>query len=175
MDSSCLLNTNIKYFLYVAKSGIANKLEKNFKYSEKNNCALLSGFYYHDKKTLNSLINLAKTLDINIYVLADSDPEGYKIYSYFKTKYEKSYFIGSLNKEISESRFETVMIKLNKQEDLDVLNKIKNNNIFQSEEWKKEIESLLKRGKKVELEGLMLITPNFDQYLINKIQSKIYI
>lgn len=181
-DSDC------EYILFVEKNAVWARLNED-KFWLRHKCALISGGGMAARGTRRLLQRMVNELKIPLYVLVDNDPWGFYIYSVIKQgsinlAYEsmrmavpKARFLGLSSDDPKVFKLpDNVSMQL-KDEDRARAEQIKNYPWFQDPRWQREIDIMLKTGKKYELEALSNRGIRFisEEYVPYKIKNKMWI
>jgi DNA topoisomerase-6 subunit A len=154
------------HVLFVEKGAVFDRLNED-KFWKKNNCILITGKGQPSRGVRRLLHRFRYEKGLPIYVLCDSDPWGYYIYSVIKqgsinlAYLSKSLgvpdarYIGLLISDIDKFDLDPkiVTIKLNKG-DVRRAKELLKYEWFKPKEWQEEIKLMLAKGYKMELEAL---------------------
>ncbi|MDM7275949.1 MAG: DNA topoisomerase IV subunit A [Thermoprotei archaeon] len=187
------LDYNAEYVLVVEKDAVFQQLHR-IGFWKQYKCILVTGAGQPDRATRRFVRRLNEELGLPVYVLTDSDPYGWNIYSVFKVgsitlSYEserlatpKAKFLGvsmtdifgDKNKKpyLTEEERRNFIIKA-KERDLKRAKELMNYSWFQTNKWKKEINMFLEKKVKLEIEALAGKGLKFlaFQYIPQKIQT----
>ena len=173
-----------QFVLLVEKDAVWRRFNED-KFWVKHKCVLIHGGGQPPRGVRRMLRRLTTELKIPLYVLVDNDPWGFYIYSVVKQgsinlAYE------SVRMAVPQARFiglssfdqekydlpDNVTIKL-KDEDERRAKQMLAYPWFQRKEWQRELEYMLKRGKKLELEALSNKRISFitEEYLPRKLKE----
>jgi DNA topoisomerase-6 subunit A len=176
--------TNAKFILAIETAGMFQRLVKH-NYWKKANCILVSMGGVPTRACRRFIRRLADEKKIPVYVFTDGDPYGYmSIYRTLKVgsgnaahinKYfcvPQAKFLGVTPKDIDDYKLPTHPLKeVDKKKIKDVL---KNDPfVKQHKEWAKALESLQKKGQRVEQQALAAHGLNhvIDKYLPEKLKN----
>lgn len=174
-----------KFILLVEKDAVWRRLNED-KFWKKHKCILLHGGGQPPRGVRRLCRRMVSELKIPLYVMVDNDPWGFYIYSVLKQgsinlAYEsirmavpEAKFIGLSS--FDQDKFQipdNVAIKLT-DEDEKRAKQMLEYPWFQKPDWQKEIQFMLKRGKKLEIEALSKRGISFisEEYLPKKIRDK---
>ncbi len=187
------LDYNAEYVLVVEKDAVFQQLHR-IGFWRQYKCILVTGAGQPDRATRRFVRRLNEELGLPVYVITDSDPYGWNIYSVFKVgsitlSYEserlatpKARFLGvsmtdifgDKNKKpyLTEEERRNFIIKA-KERDLKRAKELMNYSWFQTNKWKKEINMFLEKKVKLEIEALAGKGLKFlaFQYIPQKIQT----
>ncbi len=154
-----------KFALLIEKGAVWRRFNED-RFWEKHNCMILHGGGQPPRGVRRLLWRMHNELSLPVYVLVDNDPWGYYIYSVVKQ--------GSINlafesqrmaipdaKFVGMSSFDAerfglppeVAIRVNEQ-DIRRAKEIRSYPWFAGRAWQREIEHMLRKGVKLELEAL---------------------
>ncbi|MEM0366011.1 MAG: DNA topoisomerase IV subunit A [Acidilobaceae archaeon] len=191
------LDVNAEFVLVVEKDAVFQQLHR-IGFWKQYKCILITGAGQPDRATRRFVRRLNEELNLPVYILTDSDPYGWNIYSVFKVgsitlSYEserlatpKAKFLGvsmtdifgDKNKKpyISESERKNFIIKA-KERDIKRAKELMNYSWFQTEKWRRELQLFLEKKVKLEIEALTGKGLKFlaHQYIPEKIQTKDWI
>lgn len=191
------LDVNAEFVLVVEKDAVFQQLHR-IGFWKQYKCILITGAGQPDRATRRFVRRLNEELNLPVYILTDSDPYGWNIYSVFKVgsitlSYEserlatpKAKFLGvsmtdifgDKNKKpyISESERKNFIIKA-KERDIKRAKELMNYSWFQTEKWRRELQLFLEKKVKLEVEALTGKGLKFlaHQYIPEKIQTKDWI
>lgn len=174
-----------KFVLFIEKDTVWGRFNED-KFWKKHNCIIVHGGGQPPRGVRRVVKRMHEELKLPIYVLVDNDPWGFYIYSVvkqgsMKLAYESARMAVPDAKFIGLSSYDQekytlpdeVTIKLN-DGDKKRIKELLNYKWFQKKEWRKELESMLKKGVKLELEALSSKNIAFitDTYLPEKIERK---
>jgi len=174
-----------KYVLVIEKDAVWQRLNED-RYWEKHQCLIITGKGQPDRGTRRIINRLHNELNLPVYVLTDSDPWGYYIYSVIKQGSinlsflsdrlgtPKARFIGLTTKDVDKYQIpKNVTIKLNKG-DHKRSKEMLDYRWFKPKEWQSEIKHMLQMDYKLELEALSAKGVRFisEVYLPDKIKNK---
>ena len=183
-----LRNSSCEFILFVEKNAVWSRLNED-KFWQRHKCALISGGGMAARGTRRLLQRMVTELKIPLYVLVDNDPWGFYIYSVIKQgsinlAYEsmrmavpKARFLGLSSEDADAFKLSSnVSIKLT-DEDRSRAEQIKNYPWFQDPRWQREVNTMIKTGKKYELEALSNRGIRFisEEYVPFKIKKKLWI
>jgi DNA topoisomerase-6 subunit A len=174
-----------KFILFIEKDAVWSRFNED-KFWKKHNCIIIHGGGQPPRGVRRMLRRLHDELKLPTYVLVDNDPWGFYIYSVVRQgsinlAYESvrmavpdARFIGlsSFDQERYKLPAE-VTIKLD-DGDKKRVKEILAYPWFQRKEWREELEHMVKKGVKLELEALSSKKLTFitDTYLPEKIERK---
>ena len=183
-DDLEIVKVEASYVLVVEKDAIFQRLNREG-YWKRENCILVTAKGMPDRATRRFIRRLNEEFKLPIYVLTDSDPYGWYIYSVYrsgsiKLSYEserlatpEAKFIGLATSDIINYKISDEYVIAATERDLKRAQELLRYPWFQSESWKKEIQLFLKMKKKVEIEALSTHGLKFlHDYLIDKIRNK---
>lgn len=174
-----------KFILFIEKDTVWGRFNED-KFWKKHNCIIIHGGGQPPRGVRRLLKRMHEELKLPVYVLVDNDPWGFYIYSVvkqgsMKLAYESIRMAVPDAKFIGLSSFDQekyklpneVTIKLN-EGDKKRIKELLAYKWFQKKEWRKEVEYMLKKGVKLELEALSAKNIAFitDTYLPEKIERK---
>lgn len=172
------------YVLVIEKAAIFEKL--NFlRWWKDHNCILATGKGQPDRATRRFLRRMSDEYHLPIYVVTDSDPYGFYIYSTYKIgsislSYEverlacpQIQFLGVSTSDIYNYKLPKDTIIEAEETDIKRAQELKKYPWFQSKEWQKELDLFLQKKEKVEIEAFSKFGLKYlaEQYLPSKIQS----
>ncbi|MEE9323346.1 MAG: DNA topoisomerase IV subunit A [Candidatus Aenigmarchaeota archaeon] len=173
------------YILVIEKDAVWQRLNED-RFWQKNNCIIITGKGQPARGARRLVNRLHKEFRLPVYVLTDSDPWGYYIYSVIKQ--------GSINLSFLSDRLGTpdakfvglttmdvekfsipknVTINLNKGDEKRI-KEMRNYVWFKPKPWQNELKHMLKVGYKLELEALSSKGIKFisQKYLPEKIKNQ---
>lgn len=182
MDRITIKSVEAEYVLVVEKGAVFSTLYEEG-YWEKNNCLLVTASGQPDRATRRFLVRMEREFKLPIYILADSDPYGFKIYSVYKfgsrgLAYESeklaaktAKFIGVTPSDIYNYNIPDEAIIKATASDIKYVEHLKKIPVFQTKEWQKELELFLEKKEKVEIEAFSKHGFEFlsEKYLPDKI------
>jgi len=173
-----------QFILLVEKDAVWRRFNED-KFWQKHRCILIHGGGQPPRGVRRLLRRMVTELKIPLYVLVDNDPWGFYIYSVVKQgsinlAYE------SVRMAVPQARFiglssfdqekyglpDNVTIRL-KEEDERRAKQMLAYPWFQRKEWQREIQHMLRRGRKLELEALSNKSISFitEEYLPRKLKE----
>jgi DNA topoisomerase-6 subunit A len=190
------LDVDAEYVLVVEKDAVFQQLHRAG-FWRKYKALLITSAGQPDRATRRFVRRLSEELKLPIYILTDSDPYGWYIYSVFKIgsitlSYESERlatpwlrFLGVMPSDIfgdvnikkkpylSESERRNYIIKA-KERDIKRAKELINYKWFQTSRWKAEINIFLEKEAKLEIEALTSKGLKFlmDEYIPRKIEVK---
>jgi len=190
------LDVDAEYVLVVEKDAVFQQLHRAG-FWRKYKALLIASAGQPDRATRRFVRRLSEELKLPIYILTDSDPYGWYIYSVFKIgsitlSYESERlatpwlrFLGVMPSDIfgdvgikkkpylSESERRNYIIKA-KERDIKRAKELINYKWFQTSRWKAEINIFLEKEAKLEIEALTSKGLKFlmDEYIPRKIEVK---
>jgi DNA topoisomerase-6 subunit A len=188
------LDVNADFVLVIEKDAVFQQLHR-IGFWRKHRAILITSAGQPDRATRRFVRRLNEELGLPVYVLSDSDPYGYYIYSVFKTgsitlSYEserlatpKARFLGVMMTDIfgsskigkkpylTDEERRNYIIKA-KDRDIKRAKELKEYPWFKSERWQIELDEFLNRKVKLEIEALASKGLRFlsDKYIPEKIQ-----
>jgi DNA topoisomerase-6 subunit A len=188
------LDVNADFVLVIEKDAVFQQLHR-IGFWRKHRAILITSAGQPDRATRRFVRRLNEELGLPVYVLSDSDPYGYYIYSVFKTgsitlSYEserlatpKARFLGVMMTDIfgspkigkkpylTDEERRNYIIKA-KDRDIKRAKELKEYPWFKSERWQIELDEFLNRKVKLEIEALASKGLRFlsDRYIPEKIQ-----
>ena len=188
------LDVNADFVLVIEKDAVFQQLHR-IGFWRKHRAILVTSAGQPDRATRRFVRRLNEELGLPVYVLSDSDPYGYYIYSVFKTgsitlSYEserlatpKARFLGVMMTDIfgsskigkkpylTDEERRNYIIKA-KDRDIKRAKELKEYPWFKSERWQIELDEFLNRKVKLEIEALASKGLRFlsDRYIPEKIQ-----
>jgi DNA topoisomerase-6 subunit A len=188
------LDVNADFVLVIEKDAVFQQLHR-IGFWRKHRAILITSAGQPDRATRRFVRRLNEELGLPVYVLSDSDPYGYYIYSVFKTgsitlSYEserlatpKARFLGVMMTDIfgsskigkkpylTDEERRNYIIKA-KDRDIKRAKELKEYPWFKSERWQIELDEFLNRKVKLEIEALASKGLKFlsDRYIPEKIQ-----
>jgi len=178
-------NCEAKFVLMVEKDAVWRRLNED-KFWRTHNCILIHGQGMAPRGVRRLLWRLNKELKLPVYVFVDNDPWGFYIYSVIKQgsinlAYESKRMAVPDAKFIGLSSYDqekynlpkNVTIKLS-DVDKKRIKEIKAYPWFQKKTWQDELDYMVKKGVKLELEALSKRGISFvtNTYLPEKINKK---
>jgi len=187
-DNLEIIDFNAKYVLVVEKDAIFNSLNME-RFWEKEKCILITGKGQPDRSTRRMVRRLWEEYGLPVYVLTDSDPYGFYIYSVYKSgsislSYEserlatpEARFIGVTPSDIYKYKLPKNAVIKAKDTDIKRAKELLKYPWFQSEAWQRELKLFLKKKEKAEIDALA--SRGFDflskKYIPEKIKKGEYI
>ncbi len=177
-------NVRADYVLVIEKDAVWQRLNED-RFWKKQNCLIVTGKGQPARGARRLINRLHTELGLPIYVLTDSDPWGYYIYSVIKQgSINLSFlsdrlgtpdakFVGLTTMDVEKFNIpKNVTIKLNKGDEKRI-KELLNYIWFKPKEWQKELRHMLKVGYKLELEALSSKGIKFisEKYLPEKIKN----
>ncbi|GGP20477.1 DNA topoisomerase VI subunit A [Thermocladium modestius] len=182
-DELDIVKIEASYVLVVEKDAIFQRLNREG-YWNRENAILITARGMPDRATRKFVRRLNEDYKLPVYVLTDSDPYGYYIYSVYKSgsiklSYESerlatpdAKFIGVTTSDIINYKISSDYVIAANERDIKRAEELVRYPWFQSEAWQKEINLFLKMKKKVEIEALSTHGLKFlHDYLLEKIHS----
>jgi len=182
-DELDIVKIEASYVLVVEKDAIFQRLNREG-FWNKENAILITARGMPDRATRKFVRRLNEDYKLPIYVLTDSDPYGYYIYSVYKSgsiklSYESerlatpnAKFIGVTTSDIINYKISSDYVIAANDRDIKRAEELIRYPWFQSEAWEKEINLFLKMKKKVEIEALSTHGLRFlHDYLLEKIHG----
>jgi len=190
------LDVDAEYVLIVEKDAVFQQLHRAG-FWRKYKTLLITSAGQPDRATRRFVRRLSEELKLPIYILTDSDPYGWYIYSVFKIgsitlSYESERlatpwlrFLGVMPSDIfgdinikkkpylSESERRNYIIKA-KERDIKRAKELINYKWFQTSRWRAEVNIFLEKEAKLEIEALTSKGLKFlmDEYIPRKIEVK---
>jgi len=190
------LDVDAEYVLIVEKDAVFQQLHRAG-FWRKYKTLLITSAGQPDRATRRFVRRLSEELKLPIYILTDSDPYGWYIYSVFKIgsitlSYESERlatpwlrFLGVMPSDIfgdinikkkpylSESERRNYIIKA-KERDIKRAKELINYKWFQTSRWRAEVSIFLEKEAKLEIEALTSKGLKFlmDEYIPRKIEVK---
>lgn len=172
------------YALVIETSGMGDRLKEE-KFDKKNNALLISCGGQPSRGARRLVHRLHRQFDLPIYVFTDGDPYGYYIYNVIKCgSINLAYlserlatpdckFIGMTMSDVDNYGLEKVTEKLKPQDEKRIKEEL-SYPWFNSEEWQRELKSMLKKKVRIEQQALAYKSLSFvaDEYLPTKIDSR---
>jgi len=182
-----IFKTDAKFILLVEKHNIFTRLVGNH-FHKNNGCVLACGGGYPGNSFRRLLSQLHDQLQLPFYVLADNDPAGYLLFFLIARGAAGRLSTPKKTLAISEASFlgvrtgdslqfglgDSVQIKLRESE-IQELCHLKRRSWLQSNaQWQLEIDELLKRGSKLEMEAFSSRSFSFlsDSYLPERLAAQ---
>ena len=174
-----------KFILFIEKDTVWGRFNED-KFWKKHNCMIIHGGGQPPRGVRRLLRRMHDELKLPVYVLVDNDPWGFYIYSVVKQgsinlAYESVRMAVPEAKFIGLSSFDQakynlpkeVTIKLN-EGDKKRIKEILNYKWFHKKSWRDELNHMVEKGVKLELEALSAKDISFitDTYLPEKIARK---
>lgn len=188
------IDVNADFVLVIEKDAVFQQLHR-IGYWRKYRAVLITSAGQPDRATRRFVRRLNEELGLPVYVLSDSDPYGYYIYSVFKTgsitlSYEserlatpRARFLGVMmtdifgNNKLRKKPYLTDEERRNfiiraKERDVKRAKELMEYPWFKSERWKIELDEFLERRVKLEIEALAGKGLKFlaDKYIPEKIE-----
>ena len=193
------IDVDAEFVLIVEKDAVFQQLHRAG-FWKKYKAILVTSAGQPDRATRRFIRRLNEELKLPIYIITDSDPYGWYIYSVFKIgsitlSYEserlatpEAKFLGVSMSDIfgdpqrkkkpylTETERRNYIIKA-KEMDLKRARELKNYKWFQTKEWKREIDIFEEKKSKLEIEALTSKGLSFlmDTYIPTKISTKDWI
>jgi DNA topoisomerase-6 subunit A len=193
------IDVDAEFVLIVEKDAVFQQLHRAG-FWKKYKAILVTSAGQTDRATRRFIRRLNEELKLPIYIITDSDPYGWYIYSVFKIgsitlSYEserlatpEARFLGVSMSDIfgdpqrkkkpylTETERRNYIIKA-KEMDLKRARELKNYKWFQTKEWKREIDIFEEKKSKLEIEALTSKGLSFlmDTYIPTKISTKDWI
>ncbi|MEB3844509.1 MAG: DNA topoisomerase IV subunit A [Desulfurococcales archaeon] len=187
------LDVDAEFVLVVEKDAVFQQLHR-VKFWDKYKALLVTGAGQPDRATRRFVRRLNEELKLPVYILTDSDPYGWYIYSVFKVgsiqlSYEsmrlatpKARFLGVSMTDIfgwkGKKPYLTERERRNfiiKAKDLDIrrARELMKYSWFQTPRWRRELKIFLQKKAKLEIEALASKGLKFlaDKYIPEKIQT----
>ncbi len=175
------VGTNAKFVIAIECGGMVDRLAENG-FDEKHDAVLLHLKGQPARSTRRFLRRLSEELKLPVVVFTDGDPWSFRIYASvaygaIKTAHLSSYlatpsaeFLGVTASDIEN--YELPSDKLSEQ-DIRALEAELTDPRFGTDEWRTEIELMLKNGKKAEQQSLAKYGLNYvtDHYLPEKLSA----
>ena len=175
-----ILDHDARFILLVEKDVIFRRLLED-RFHLKNGCVLASGDGYPSRNFRRLLRQFQDQLQIPFYVLADNDPGGYFLFFLMargavgqhsgpraSMAIPGARYVGVRSGDLSRYGLsESVRIKLHERE-IQRLNQLKSSPwLGASAQWQGEIDEMLRRGSKLEMEAFCSLSLSFlsDSYL----------
>lgn len=176
---------NAKFVLFIEKDAVWSRFNED-KFWKKHNCIILHGGGQPPRGVRRLLRRLHDELKLPVFVLVDNDPWGFYIYSVVKQgsinlAYESVRMAVPDARFIGLSSFDQERYKLPSEVTLKLdegdrkrVKEILGYQWFQKKAWREELEHMVKKGVKLELEALSAKKLTFitDTYLPEKIERK---
>ncbi len=188
------IELNADFVLVVEKDAVFQQLHR-IGFWRKYRSILITSAGQPDRATRRFVRRLNEELGLPVYVISDSDPYGYYIYSVFKTgsitlSYEserlatpKARFLGVMMTDIfgssklgkkpylTDAERKNYIIKA-KERDIKRAKELKDYPWFKSDRWQVELDEFLNRKVKLEIEALASKGLKFlsDRYIPEKIE-----
>jgi DNA topoisomerase-6 subunit A len=174
-----------KYVLLIEKDAVWSRFNED-KFWQREKCIILQGQGQPPRGVRRLVQRLNKELKLPVYVLVDNDPWGFYIYSVVKQgsinlAYE------SMRMAVPDARFiglssfdadkydipDNISIKMN-DEDNARAKQMLSYQWFQDKKWQREIEHMVKTGRKFEIEALSRRGISFitEEYLPKKLRDR---
>ncbi len=187
------LDVDAEYVLVVEKDAVFQQLHR-VKYWDRHRAILVTGAGQPDRATRRFVRRLNEELGLPVYVLTDSDPYGFYIYSVYKVgsiqlSYEserlatpKAKFLGVSMTDIfgyrgkkpylTERERKNFIIKATER-DIKRAKELMRYSWFQTPKWRRELKIFLDKKAKLEIEALASKGLRFlaDKYLPEKIET----
>ncbi len=187
VDDYNFVECKADYVLVVETKAMVDRLVEE-KFHLRNNAILigLGGQAARGARRLIKLLN--ERLGLPVYVFTDGDPWGYYIYSVVKTgsmnlaheskrlATPNSRFLGMSVSDIDNYGLQKVTENL-KDVDKKRVNQLMSYEWFNNKGWKKELRSMLKKGKRIEQQALASKSLEFvaEEYLPGKISRQEFV
>ncbi len=172
------------YVLAVEKNAAFERMHED-KFWEDENCILVTSQGQAARGVRRLLNRLSREHNLPVYIMTDADAYGWYIYSVIKwgsmnlahvsnrLGTPNAKYLGLTISDIEEYGLEKYTIKA-KKSDVKRAKELKDYPWFKKEEWQEELDLMLEKGYKAELEalssrGLKFIT---EEYLPKKIEEK---
>lgn len=173
------------YVMFVEKEAVWERLNED-KFWQKNNCILITGEGQPSRGVRRMLYRLHYEQKLPVYILVDNDPWGIYIHSVIKQGSINLAFM-SKNLGVPDAKFvgistfdqekfnlsKNVEIKMN-DADIKRCKELLNLTWFKSKEWQREINTMIQKKVKMEIEALSNKGIKFvsNEYLPTKIEQK---
>jgi len=184
VDEIDFKSVDADFVLVVEKNAGFERLHED-KFWQKQNCILIGTGGQPSRGTRLVIQRLNKEHKLPVYVFADNDAYGYYIYSVIKAgsmglahisdriATPEARFIGLTTTDVFEYDLKKVTIKL-KEVDIKRAKELLKYDWFKHPRWQKEINLMLEKGIKAEIEALSRRGLKFmsEQYLPEKLKKK---
>ncbi len=159
-----IVDVDADYILIVEKGAIFERLN-NEEFWRRHNCILMTGKGQPDRGTRRMAKRISEEFDLPVYVLTDSDPFGFYIYSVYKygsisLSYEserlavtRAKFLGVSTSDIYRYKIPRKFIIKATDRDIRRAKELLRYPWFKSKRWKKELSLFIKKREKVEIEA----------------------
>ncbi len=177
--------TEAEYVLLVEKEAVWSRLNED-KYWRTHKCMLIHGGGQPPRGVRRLVQRMHTELKLPVYVLVDNDPWGFYIYSVVKQgsinlAYESmrmavpsARFLGISSSDPGRYKIpENVSIKMDDTDHRRVKQML-DYPWFQKKEWRRELEGMVRTGRKYEIEALSRLGISYitEEYLPKKIRDK---
>ncbi|WP_069807996.1 DNA topoisomerase IV subunit A [Vulcanisaeta thermophila] len=186
-DELDVVKVEANYVLVIEKDAIFQRLNREG-FWKRENCLLITAKGMPDRATRRFVRRLNEEYKLPVYVLTDSDPYGWYIYSVYKSgsiklSYESdrlatpnAKFVGVTASDIKNYSIKDEYVIKATDRDIKRAQELLKYPWFQTDQWKREIELFLRTKKKVEIEALSSHGLRFlHDYLIDKIHGNKFI
>jgi len=172
VDRIKIINVNADYVLVVEKDAIFTQLV-DLEFWRTNKCVLITGHGQPDRATRRMVNRLNSEWELPIYVLTDSDPYGFYIYSVYKIgsinlayvsdklATPEAKFLGVSVSDMDKYKLPKVCRLSAKPQDLKRAMELKNYKWFQSKQWQRELRLFLRVKQKAEIDALAKLGYDF--------------
>lgn len=179
------VKSEAKYILLIEKDAVWSRFNED-RFWQREKCVILQGQGQPPRGVRRLVQRMHKELKIPVYVLVDNDPWGFYIYSVIKQgsinlAYE------SMRMAVPDARFiglscfdaqkfdipENIAIKMN-DEDNSRAKQMLSYQWFKDKRWQREINEMVRSGKKYEIEALSRRGISFitEEYLPKKLRDR---
>ncbi len=184
VDEIHFKKVDAEFIIVVEKNAAFERLHED-KFWQKQNCILIGTGGQPSRGTRLLIQRLNDEYKLPVYVFADNDPYGYYIYSVIKAgsiglahisdriATPEARFIGLTTTDVFDYDLKKVSIKL-KEVDIKRAKEILNYDWFKHPKWQKEINLMLEKGIKAEIEALSKLGLRYmsEVYLPEKLKKK---
>lgn len=171
------------YALVIETNAMCDRLKEE-KFDKKNNAILISTGGQASRGVRRLVHRLSKEFNLPIYVFTDGDPYGYYIYNVIKCgsinlaylserlATPEARFVGMRMTDIEKYGLERVTEKLKPQDEKRIREEL-SYPWFNTKEWQKELNLMLKKKVRIEQQALASKSLSFvaDEYLPGKIEA----
>ena len=169
-----IIEHDAKVALLVEKTTIFDQLLKT-DFATKNQCILLCGGGYPGRTFLRLVGQLHNQLRLPFYVLADNDPAGYELLLLLARQIPAIAYLGLRVRDYELlAMSEVAQITLSDAE-REQIHRLKAHPSLRSDAaWQLDLDSLLRRGFKVEMEALMSVSASClaEDYLPKRLAAR---
>lgn len=170
-DDVSFVEHNAQFMMLVKKATIFARLRED-EFATKNRCVLICGNGFPGRTFRGLLRQLCDQLRLPFYVLADNDPAGYELFFLTGRGIPGAVYLGLRVRDYELLGLpDWVQIKLSEAEREQLQRLRARPWLKQDAEWQCEVDALLQRGFKVEMEALCSVSVSYfpERYLAERL------